>query len=295
MQLAAVLPTSEIGADTSAVRDWVAAAEELGYQRIIAYDHVLGAEHSGRVTPLGGPYTPDDPFREPMTFLAYVAGVTKTVELMPGVLVLPQRQTVLVAKQATEVDLLSDGRLVLGVGIGWNRIEYQSLGLPFERRGARLEEQVALLRLLWTRRVLDFEGAFHRVDRAGIWPLPRREIPLWFGGRSRPAVERAAVLGDGVYFAGVDDGSCASAERLAEIVPVRQPHRDRRFGLAGQINTRAGQDKCIADTRRWASVGGTQIAVNSMRPRAVTADPPMTVDGHIAHLAEFADVVRSAQ
>ena len=144
-----MFPTTEIGSDPIAVRDFAQAAEELGYTRLTAYDHVLGADHSDRTPPLTGPYTQHDPFHEPMVLFGYLAGLTSTIELATGVLILPQRQAVLVAKQAAEVDLLSGGRLVLGVGTGWNHVEYTALGTSFATRARRMEEQVGVLRALW--------------------------------------------------------------------------------------------------------------------------------------------------
>ena len=192
MEFGAVLPTTEIGNDTGAVRAWAQAAEDLGFDRIIAYDHVLGAVHADRSPALWGPYTEIDPFREPMVLFGYLAGVTTRVELMTGVLILPQRQTALVAKQAIEIDLLSGGRFILGVGTGWNWVEYDSLGTEYRNRAKRFDEQIELLRLLWDQPVVDYTGRYHRVDRAGLLPLPTRQIPIWFGGGSDPAMQRAA-------------------------------------------------------------------------------------------------------
>ena len=183
MHFGAVFPTTQIGTDPATIRDFAQTAEGLGYRRLLAYDHVLGAVHAGRNPPLPGPYTENDPFHEPLVLLGFLAACTSTIELEVAVLVLPQRPTALVAKQAAEVDVLSGGRMVLAVGTGWNHVEYQSLGAPFADRGRRLDEQVDVLRRLWREPVVDFEGAFHRIDRAGLAPRPvRGDIPLWFGG-----------------------------------------------------------------------------------------------------------------
>lgn len=174
MDFGAVFPTTQIGSDPAVIRDFAQTAEGLGYRRLSVYDHVLGAVHADRDPPLTGPYTEDDPFHEPLVLLGFLAACTTTIELEVAVLVLPQRQTVLVAKQAAEVDVLSGGRLLLAVGTGWNYVEYESMGMPFADRGRRLDEQVDLLRRLWREPVVDYRGKYHRVDRAGLRPLPTR-------------------------------------------------------------------------------------------------------------------------
>jgi probable F420-dependent oxidoreductase len=301
MDVAAVLPSLDLANDTAAVVDWAQAAEEIGCDRIIVYDHVLGVEHEGRAVPLTGPYTEDDPFREPLTLFAHLAGVTRRIELMSGVMVLPQRQTVLVAKQAAEVDLFSAGRLVLGVGIGWNDVEYESMGVKFAERGARLEEQVEVLRLLWAEPIVDYRGRFHRIDRAALLPRPAQSIPIWFGGRSPNAIERAARLGDGFFFTAVNDESCSAAARLLEIAdrerisPRRESHP---FGLAAQINPAAGIGACEDEVRRWAALAGSHIAVDTMQPRQSRMADPSAVGErlrrHLAALVDSVNLVRSA-
>ena len=175
--------------------------------------------HEDRDPPLPGPYTEHDPFHEPFVLLGFLAGCTSTIELEIGVLVLPQRQTALVAKQAAEVDVLSGGRLVLAVGTGWNYVEYESLGVPFEARGRRLDEQVEVLRMLWREPVVDFTGEFHRIDRAGVAPRPvRGDIPLWYGGGAEAALQRAARNGDGFVFGSVSAHTHERAVRLRELL-----------------------------------------------------------------------------
>jgi probable F420-dependent oxidoreductase len=293
MQLAAVLPSADIGNDTAAVAAWAVAAEDLGYDRIIAYDHVLGAEREGRPVPFTGPYDTDDPFREPLTLFAYLAGITRRIGFMSGVMVLPQRQTALVAKQSAEVDLFSGGRLTLGVGIGWNYIEYETLGVEFVARGARLEEQVEVLRLLWSEPVVEYHGRYHVIDRAGIAPRPLRSIPIWFGGRSPQAIERAARIGDGVFFTTVDDESCRLAAHLRDgSTTVPSPRVDLPFGLAAQIKTALGVARAEKDIQRWTDVTGTQIAVDTMVPRAGGIVDRRSADEHIDLLARFAPMIR---
>jgi probable F420-dependent oxidoreductase len=182
MQIGVVYPQIELGGDPEAVRRIGRATEELGFDHLLAYDHVLGAVHEGRIPPLVGPYTEQDPFHDPLVMFAHLAAVTERIGFVTGILILPQRQTALVARQAADVDLLSGGRLRLGVGIGWNPVEYEALGENFGTRGAREEEQIALLRRLWTEPVVDFSGTFDRIDRATIAPKPTRPIPIWLGG-----------------------------------------------------------------------------------------------------------------
>jgi probable F420-dependent oxidoreductase len=196
MQLGVLLPPDEIGTDPAAIREFAIAVEGLGYEYLLAYDHVLGADPSHYE--LDGPYTHRSLFHEPLTLFGFLAGCTKSVKLITGVLVLPQRQTALVAKQASEVALLSNGRLILGVGTGWNRVEYLALGADFGTRGAREEEQIDLLRQLWSKDLVSVEGRFHSFSHAGINPRPNGgEIPIWIGGWASVVIERAARLADG--------------------------------------------------------------------------------------------------
>ena len=210
MELGVVFPQGEIGNDPIAIRDFVQAAEDVGYTRLVAYDHVLGAHperpDEGELSrpwvgpygrPVTPPYTHESAFHEPFILFGYLAGLTSRIEFMTGVLVLPQRQTALVAKQCAEIDILSGGRLVLGVGVGWNSVEFEALGQDFSNRGRRMEEQIDLLRRLWSEPVLTFEGRYERVTKAGINPLPARPIPIWIGALVDVAVERAGRLADG--------------------------------------------------------------------------------------------------
>src|SRR3954447_1187361 len=204
MQIGVVYPQTELRGDPIAARRFGRAAEELGFDHLLAYDHVLGAVHAGRSRALTGPYDELDPFHDPFVLFAYLAGITERLEFTTGVIVLPQRPTALVARQAADVDLLSGGRLRLGVGIGWNHVEYEARGQDFRTRGARQEEQIGLLRRLFTEPVVDFTGRFDRVDRAALMPKPKRRIPIWLGGSSEPAYDRAARVADGFIFSGGD-------------------------------------------------------------------------------------------
>src|SRR6476659_4040741 len=184
MRLGAVFPQTEIGPDPGAVRAFAQAAEELGYDHLLAYDHVLGADTSNRPD-WPGPYRAEHQFHEIFVLSGYLAAVAPGLELVTGVLVLPQRQTALVAKQAAEIDLLTGGRFRLGVGLGWNFVEFEALGEDFTNRGRRSEEQIDVLRRLWTEQSVTHEGEHERVTGAGLSPLPRqRPIPVWFGASS---------------------------------------------------------------------------------------------------------------
>jgi probable F420-dependent oxidoreductase len=195
-EVGAVFPQTEIGVDPLAIRDFAQTVEALGFTHLVVPEHVVGADLANRPD-WNLPYHVDSMFHEPMVLLGYLAAVTKTLILVPGVIILPQRQTVLVAKQAATLDTLANGRLRLGVGTGWNKVEYDALGMPFNGRGARLDEKIALLRRLWTERSLSARGEFHDIVEAGICPLPvQRPIPICVGGNAAVAMKRAARIAD---------------------------------------------------------------------------------------------------
>ena len=263
MKIGAVFPTTEIGNDPTAIRDWAQAAEQLGYDHVLINDHVLGAVHGDRDPRLMGPYTEKDPFHEPFVLLAYLAGVTSRIELVTGVLILPQRQTALVAKQAAELDLLSGGRLRLGVGTGWNHVEYESLGEDFASRGKRFDEQIELLRQLWRNPVIDFRGDHHRVDRAGILPLPRPNLPIWFGGFSEVAVRRAARLGDGFIFGTTPTRMRALLATLHE--HLREEGREpAEFGAEAIADFSDDPGQWVREREVWEKCGGTHLTLRAM-------------------------------
>lgn len=266
MQYGVVFPQTEISDDPIAIRDYAQAAEDLSYDYLLAYDHVLGG-HPNRPGAVQGPYTHRHPFHEVFVLFGYLAGLTKRMGLTTGILILPQRQTALVAKQAAQVDLLSGGRLRLGVGIGWNNIEYEALGMDFHNRGKRIEEQVRLLRQLWTQPLVTFEGRYHTVIQAGINPLPvQRPIPIWFGGRANAVLRRMARLGDGWMLAGraPDDEAKAALETLRGY--LRDAGRDPNdFGIDVWLPT-AGQtpDSWARWAEAWRQLGATHLGINTM-------------------------------
>ncbi|MFN8559617.1 MAG: LLM class F420-dependent oxidoreductase [Dehalococcoidia bacterium] len=285
MRLGVIFPNNDLGADPSAVRDFVQTAEALGYSHLLVSDHVLGADphrdDQWAVTPSGGAYTFDDLYHEVFVLLGYVAAITTRMELATGIVILPQRQTALVAKQAAEVDVLSGGRMRLGVGVGWNHVEYEGLGQNFRDRGRRLDEQVELLRRLWTEPVVDFEGLYHTVPRAGINPLPvQRPIPIWMGGMSDPVIRRVATYADGWYPRMRPAGD--AAKRLMEKLRVwaHEAGRDiSQIGIEGRVKIGEGDP---ADWRRayaeWQAIGCTHITVETRAGRTVAPDPARAID-----------------
>ncbi len=298
MDFGAVFPTTQIGSDPAVIRDFAQTAEGLGYRRLSVYDHVLGAVHADRDPPLSGPYTQHDPFHEPLVLLGFLAACTTAIELEVAVLVLPQRQTVLVAKQTSEVDVLSGGRLLLAVGTGWNYVEYEGLGMPFTDRGRRLDEQVDLLRRLWREPVVDYRGTYHRVDRAGLRPLPARgAIPIWFGGGAETSLRRAARTGEGFVFGSAGPRTYVRSERLHELL-AEQGRDARAFPMEAMIDYSLGPRFWADEVPAWQERGGTMLSVRTMSTGAGHHGVPRTDLGtpaaHIAALGEFAHVVHGA-
>jgi len=282
MKIGAVYPQTELRGDPDAVRRIGVAAETLGFDYLLAYDHVLGAVHADREPPLGGPYTENDPFHDPLVMFAYLAGMTERLEFATGVVILPQRQTVLVAKQCADLDLLSGGRLRLGVGTGWNYVEYDALGQPFARRGRRMDEQIDYLRELWRGEVMSFEGDFDALDRAVLIPAPDRQIPIWIGGFSPPAFRRGISHGDGFMFAGRES---AVHDALAAVRSEAQ-ERGRNldgYGLEYLALAAPSVEATVEHAERWRSAGGTHFAAVSM------GGGRDTTEAHLDYFAEVAD------
>jgi probable F420-dependent oxidoreductase len=285
MQFGAVLPHNEIGTDPGALRAWAQGVEALGATHILIYDHVLGADPN-RPGGWRGAYDKDVAFHEPLTTFAFIAAVTHRVEMMSTVMILPQRQAALVAKQAAQVAILSGNRFRLGIGTGWNRIEYEALGVPFAARGKRQEEQVDLLRRLWTEDSLTFEGAYHRVDAASINPRPSRMIPIWFGGSAPALLERCARLGDGwIPLMGANDAARAAIETI-------RTHREAAgksmagFGIQAQAQYRGGTpERWLAHAAAWRELGATHVAL------ATHNAGETGVDGHLRRLSRYLDAV----
>lgn len=272
MQIGVAFPTTEIGADLSAVRDFVQAAEDLGYAYLRILDHVLGADPQFHPEVPVFPYTHQSYIHEPLTLMAYLAAVTSRLQLVTAILILPQRQTALVAKQAAEVDVLSGGRLRLGIGVGWKPVEYEALGEDFKNRGRQCEEQIAVLRALWTQEVVEFKGRWHRISHAGLNPLPiQRPIPIWIGaGRSmRPippeaALRRIGRLADG-WFPMFSPGD-AGQEAIARVQRyAREAGRDpATIGMEGRVTVAGkGPQDWMADAKAWETLGATHLSVGT--------------------------------
>ena len=286
MQIGVVLPQTEIGDRPESLARYARHVEQLGFAHILAYDHVLGADPE--VYPgWNGPYDINTTFHEPFVSFGYLAAITSTVELVTGIIILPQRQTALVAKQAAEVDLLSGGRLRLGVGIGWNAVEYSALGEDFSTRGRRLEEQVELLRRLWTERSVTFDGEFDQVKGAGLMPMPvQQPIPLWVGGSSAPAYRRMGRVADGWFPQVLPGPRLTEALELVAEGAVDAGRDPGTIGMEGRINWGDGDHARLVDhAGRWRDAGATHLAVNTMGAGLTS------LDGHLEALTAAADVL----
>jgi len=286
MQIGVVFPQNEIGTDPSVIRDYAQTAEELGYTHILAYDHVLGA-NPDRPEDFKGPYTYQTSFHEPFVLYSYMAAITQKIGFVPGVIILPQRQTALVAKQAATLDVLSGGRLRLGVGIGWNKVEYDALGENFHNRGRRCEEQVAVLRALWTQELVVFKGRYHHIPDAGLKPLPvQRPIPIWFGGSANEVLKRIARVGDGWLV------NYRTAEECKPCLDTLDTHltaagRTReQIGIEPRIRYGDG-NPAVWETlmRDWESVGSTHFTIIT---EGAGFDTPQK---HIQAIRNFAETV----
>jgi probable F420-dependent oxidoreductase len=274
-----------LGGDVGAVRAFGQAASDLGYAHLAAYDHVLGADPAVHGD-LGGPYTSDTTFHEPLLLFSYLAGCTD-LAFATSILIGPQRQTALLAKQAAEIDLLSGGRFRLGLGIGWNKVEYEALGHSFAQRGAFLEEQVEVLRLLWTHKTVTFDGRFHTITAAGLAPLPlQRPIPIWMGGFAPPALRRIGRLADGWFpMTRPGGGLEESLEQIAQgAAEAGRAVSDIAF--EGRVEWAAGDlDKMVGHAERWKAAGASHLSVGTMRA-GLTG-----VDAHIAALSALASAL----
>ena len=280
-----VYPQIELGGSPEAVRRIAVAAEELGFDHLVAYDHVLGAVHEEREPPLMGPYTQNDPFHDPLMMFSYLSGITKRLGFFSGIIILPQRQTALVARQVADLDLFSGGRFRLGVGVGWNYVEYEALGQDFHTRGKREEEQIALLRKLWTEPVVDFTGKFDRVDRAGSLPMPSKAVPIWLGGFGEAAFARAARVADGFIFSGRADNVVETWERMKEMVAANG-RAVADFGAELVVYSSTSPERVVENVAAWQDAGGTHASLLTMNHGFTS------VDEHIAYMESVAQALR---
>lgn len=283
MKIGVVFPQTEFGNDPLAIKDYAQSVEALGFSHVLAYDHVLGA-NPDRPGGWQGPYTYQTPFHEPLLLFSYMSAVTTRLGFITGILILPQRQTALVAKQAAELDVLSKGRLRLGIGVGWNAVEYQALGEDFHNRGARSEEQVRVLRELWTRPLVTFQGQWHDIPDAGIKPLPvQQPIPIWFGGHADPVLRRAARLGDGwLPNYRTPQQAAPALEKLEQYLQENNRSREE-FGLEARLSIAdGGPDLWAERAAGWQQAGVDYLSINTM---GAGLDSP---DEHLQTLQTFA-------
>ena len=285
MEIGAVFPHNEIGTDPQAIKDYAQGVEELGVTHLLIYDHVLGADRN-RPGGFEGPYDKDVAFHEPFTTFAFIAAVTKNLDMITTVMILPQRQTVLVAKQAAELAILSNNRFKLGIGVGWNTVEYVGLNENFKNRGKRQAEQVELMRLLWESEVLEYKGDYHHIDKASLNPRPSENVPIWFGGGAPQLIERCADLGDGwIPLMGPNE---AARNTLEEIRAKREAKGLdwNNFGVQAQAQYAGGDpDRWNKHAEKWRDLGASHLAV------ATHNAEPTNVDGHLSRIKEYMNAV----
>lgn len=280
MQLGVTFPHFDIGADRDVIRRYCEAVVALGYDYFLAYDHVLGADPTNRPGWTG--YTKDDGFHEIFTLLAYVAALAPDLELVTSVVILPQRQTALVAKQAAEIDILTDGKFRLGVGVGWNAVEYEALGEDFGNRGKREEEQIEVLRQLWCEPIVTYRGEYHTISEAGLKPMPiQQPIPIWIGGVTEVPIKRASRIGDGWFPMGVVDDAQRDRLRLLRESAEESGRDPNEIGIDARIDTfRTGEENWERNTALWRKAGATHICINTMNLE-------LDIEGHIATLDRY--------
>ncbi|MFL7893255.1 MAG: LLM class F420-dependent oxidoreductase [Anaerolineales bacterium] len=266
MKIGFVYPQTEFGTDPIAIRDLAQSAEELGFSHVLTYEHVIGV-NPDRFEDWNGPYDYKSTFHSPFLLFSYMAAVTSQLEFATGILILPQRQTALVAKQAATLDILSKGRLRLGVGIGWNKPEYIALGENFHTRGRRVEEQVEVLRALWTTPLVDYSGQWHQIPDAGINPLPiQQPIPIWFGGHAEVVLQRAAKLADG--WLPTYTSAEAAKPAIARLSSYLQQagRKSSEFGIEARIRYAEGNPVDWEQLlMSWQEAGATHISFNTMQ------------------------------
>lgn len=264
MRIGVTFPQTEITADPGAVREYTLAAEELGYSHVLAYDHVVGADTTNRPN-WRGPYDVHTLFHEPLVLFGYLSALTTRLHFVTGILILPQRQTVLVAKQAAEVDVLSGGRFRLGIGVGWNDVEYQALNENFGNRGKRSEEQIEVLRLLFTQESVTFHGRWHHIEAAGLKPLPvQRPIPIWLGGSSDATLRRVVRIADG-WFPLMSPDKAGPAIKKLHTYAAEAGRDASAIGIEARVNIGSGTpDDWLAAMKQWQDLGATHVAVNTM-------------------------------
>ena len=286
MKIGVVYPQTEFASDPIAIRDYAQAVEAMGYEFVLAYDHVLGA-NPDRPGGWSGPYTHESSFMEPFVLFSFMAGATSKLGFATGILILPQRKTALVAKQAATLDVLCNGRFRLGIGVGWNEVEYVALNQNFRTRGRRAEEQIRLLRELWTKRLVTFNGNWHNIPDAGLLPMPiQQPIPIWMGGHADAVLRRIAVMGDG-WMPGFREAHQARAtlDKLAGYLAENGRSRSD-IGLEPRLHYGDGNlDRLGQSAAGWREAGATHLSLNTMDSDCTTPDE------HLAALRRFAEII----
>jgi probable F420-dependent oxidoreductase len=283
LRIGAVYPQTEFSNDPAAIRDYAQAVEAMGYTHILAYDHVLGA-NPNRPGGWSGPYTDQTPFQEPFVLFGFMAAVTTTLEFATGIIILPQRQTALVAKQVATLDVLSGGRMRFGVGIGWNEVEYIALNEEFHTRGRRLDEQIEVLNLLWTKPLVTFTGKWHNIPDAGLNPMPvQQPVPIWFGGHADAALRRCAKWGAGWMpnFRTVEQAAPALAALDGYLAANGRRRSD--FGLEPRVGYGKGDEsqwRTLIDG--WRGADATHLTINTMGAGFSTPDQHLKALRHFA-------------
>lgn len=286
MKIGATYPLYEMGADRESLRKFAVRLEQLGFDYISLPDHVL-ATSPKREPPIPDLFDENDIWQDAFTIFGFLAAVTETIGLHTGICVLPQRPTALTARQAADVDLLSNGRFCLSVGLGWNPAEYQAMGQDFHTRGRRMDEQIELIRRLWNEDLVTFHGEFDQIVGARLNPRPKRQIPIWMGGSSEPAYRRAARLGSGFVFGGGFEIASKGAERVRFHLE-EQGRQNDDFAMelmASTMNRKrhAGPQPSIDKLSRWRDWGGSHGCITS------TEQGLEDIDQHIEFLAQIKD------
>lgn len=286
MQIGVIFPCNEIGGDTGAIRAYAQAAEDLGYAHLEVFDHVVGepSNYAGRL------------WREPFVVLSFLAALTERIELTTGIIILPQRQTALAAKQAADLDLLSDGRLRLGLGVGWNPFEYVALDQDFHTRGRRMDQQIDALRSLWAQQVVDVDVEIgnERIHGGGLLPVPDRDIPIWIGGRSAAALKRAVrhqgwLSNFQDHLANDRDDYVQAHAALVEAAGGELPPG---FGVESWTSPgRTDPDTWATEAAEWDTLGVTHLSLRTDESRLGEMGPARSLDEHLDLMERYARAV----
>lgn len=266
MKLGVVFPQTAIGTDPIAIREYVQAIEDIGYDYLLTYEHVLGANPAYYDDGRHFIYTYEDAFHDPFVLFSWLTGLTKKLEFVSGILILPQRNTAVVAKQSATLSILSGGRFRLGVGVGWNEAEMTGVGYDFSTRGQRIDEQIEVLYRLWTEPLVDYQGNFHDIEQLGLNPRPPEPPPLWFGGTADAVLKRTAKYGDGwIPFATSPQKMIPVVEKMHDFLEAagRNP---AEFGMDVRISPVGDDPEAWGDyIQGWLDLGMTHLCINTAK------------------------------